>query len=131
MSTEYQPGVCNIGRAERRKRYALGVVGFAVAVVFAAAVLALSLPSAWLLATAVPLLAAFEGYYQGRFAFCAGFADRGIYDVSDDGADRRQVADEAAHRADQRRARRIHLYSVGSAVGLALVVYVLALALGA
>lgn len=115
MSTEYEPGGCNIGRAERRKRYLLGAAGFGVAALVAAAVGWLALPSWALLLTAVPLVVGFEGLYQGWLGFCAGFAQRGVYDVSDAGVERHEVEGEDARRADRRRARRIHLYAVGSA----------------
>lgn len=62
---EYQPGVCNVGGVERRKRYAFGVAGFVVAAAAVVAVYALSLPAVWMLAAGVPLLAGSEGVFQG------------------------------------------------------------------
>lgn len=121
---EYQPGVCNIGRAERRKRYGLGVAGFVGTVVLVGVVAWLALPDAAYLLVIVPLLAGFEGYYQGRVGFCAGFAQRGIYDVSASGADRHEVESENAREADLKRARQIHVYAILSAAAVALVVYV-------
>lgn len=73
--------------------------------------------------TAVPLFGTAEGYYQGRFDFCVYFASRGVYDVSDDGTDRREVRSEGDRRDDRRRARRIHLYSAVTALAGSTFVY--------
>ncbi|GAA0649593.1 hypothetical protein [Salarchaeum japonicum] len=126
--TEYQPGACNIGGGEQRKRYAFGVAGFAVAAAAFVAVYALSLPAVWTLATLVPLLAGFEGVLQGAQRFCAGFATAGIYDVSADGNDRRDVTDDAARRADRRKAVRIHVQSLVGATATGAALYLLAVA---
>ncbi|MEE6210637.1 hypothetical protein U3A55_10775 [Salarchaeum sp. III] len=126
--TEYQPGVCNIGGVERRKRYAFGVAGVVVAAAAVVAVYALSLPAVWMLAVVAPLLAGFEGVLQGAHRFCAGFATAGLYDVSDDGNDRREVTDDAARRADRRKAVRIHVQSFVAAVVTGAVLYLLATA---
>lgn len=120
--TAYQPGICNIGRGERRKRYAVGTLGFAAAVGAVAAVAALALPDWTLLVAAVPLFAGFLGVYQARFGFCAGFAAAGVHDAGDEG--RVEVSDEGARRADRRRARRITGYAAASALLVTALVYV-------
>ncbi|MDS0298332.1 hypothetical protein NDI76_06220 [Halogeometricum sp. S1BR25-6] len=113
---EYRPGECNIGEAEQRRRALLGA---------AAALLTLGLVTWafgfggpwWVPAlAALPLFGAAEGYFQTRFMFCTGFASLGIYDVSDGGNDRRRVTDDAARRADLKRAWRIHGYAAVVAV---------------
>jgi hypothetical protein len=80
----------------------------------------------WLLVlTAGPLFFAAEGFFQGRYEFCVGFAALGIYDVSEDGGNRKQVDSAADRRADRERAREIHQYSaVTTAAGTALIVVV-------
>ncbi len=124
---EYQPGVCNIGDAERWKRYAVGAAGFVAAAVTLIAVEALALPSWALVAVALPVFAGFLGVYQARLGFCVGFATRGVYDVSDDGDEQYEIADDAAREADRRRSRRIYAYSaVSTFVVTALVYLVLA-----
>lgn len=125
---EYQPGVCNVGGVERRKRYAFGVAGFVVAAAAVVAVYALSLPAVWMLAAGVPLLAGSEGVFQGAQRFCAGFATAGIYDVNDDGNDRHEVTDDAARHADRRKAVRIHIQSLVAAVVTGAALYLLAVA---
>ncbi|MGB9987007.1 hypothetical protein [Salarchaeum japonicum] len=126
--TEYQPGVCNIGAGEQRKRYAFGVAGFAVAAAVAVAVYAFSFPAVWMLAAVVPLFAGFEGVLQGAQRFCAGFATAGIYDVSDSANDRHEVVDDAARRADRRKAVRIHVQSLVGAAVTGAALYLLAVA---
>ena len=121
--TEYEPGVCNIGAGKQRLRYGLGAVSFAATLVLLVAVYALSLPPMLLLATFIPLFGAAEGYYQGRFGFCAGFGLLGVYDVSDGGDDRTVVRDADARRHDRRRSIQIHVYAAGTALAGALIVY--------
>lgn len=112
--TEYRPGVCNIGRAERRKRYVLGTSAFAAAII-----------GVWRNGIATPLEAVgilvllfigFEGIYQGRTGFCAAFGHAGIYDVSENGKEPDQVRDPKARRKDQRRALRMHVFATGAAI---------------
>ncbi|MFC7098583.1 hypothetical protein [Halobaculum marinum] len=121
--TEYDPGVCNIGPAERRRRYALGAVSFAATLLLLFAVYVYDLPGWLTLVTFAPLFGAAEGYYQARYRFCAGFGLAGVYDVSDTGGDRKPVTDPAARRADRRRALRIHAAAAGTALAGALLVY--------
>lgn len=101
--TQYQPGACNIGRAERRKRYLSGVLGFAATALLVAAVATLQVSPTWLLASVAPLFVGFLGVLQARAGFCVGFAMAGVYDVSDDGGERRP-APEDGQRADRKRA---------------------------
>lgn len=125
--TEYQPGVCNIGAAERRKRYALGVAGFLVALLLAVGLYTYTLDPIWMLVVALPLFAGFEGFLQGYRSFCTGFATAGIYDVSESGDDRRDVTNESAHAADRQRAIQIHMQAGAAAIVGAAVLYLLAL----
>lgn len=124
--SEYQPGECNIGEAERRRRYALGLVASVATLVLITWVLANDGPT-WLLAlSSIPLFGAAEGFFQGRSEFCTAFAALGVYDVSDEGGDRREVPAEADRNADRRRAWRIHAYSASVAVVGTVLLYVVA-----
>jgi hypothetical protein len=106
---EYQPGVCNIGPAQRRRRLLLGVVSLLAAVAFVVAVVVVDLPR-WTLALAVfPLYGAAMGYFQYRERFCVGFAGIGVFDV---GGGTERVDDPAALAADRRRAVRLNLKSL-------------------
>ncbi len=114
---EYEPGVCNIGVAEMRKRYLIGMVGFILAIL----ILSFELPiTSWIMATTLflSLFVGFEGAYQGYLRFCSGFGLRGVYDMSEAGNDLQHVDDEDAHRKDMFKAVRIHLYAFLSALVL-------------
>ncbi|KTG09976.1 hypothetical protein AUR64_10220 [Haloprofundus marisrubri] len=124
---EYEPGVCNIGEGEQRKRYALGAVALVATLGLFVGVLTTGAPTLLLLASVVPLFGVAEGYFQGRHNFCTGFATLGIYDTSDDGTDRREVPDASARRADRQRARQIHAKSATAAVGATILVYAVGL----
>jgi hypothetical protein len=127
---EYQPGVCNIGEAEQRKRYALGALASLATLALVVGVVAFQYPTWYLLGSVVPLLGVAEGFFQARFDFCAGFALAGVYDVSAGGGDRHEVVEESDRRADRKRARQIHRYSVGAALAGTVVIYAVGLLVG-
>lgn len=123
---DYEPGKCNIGRAERRKRRFVGRLGFALAALVVAAILFVRrLPDGWVLVAVVPLFVGFLGYLQARRSFCVGFAIGGRYDVSEEGADRHRITDEEARQADLRRAVKLQAIALGAAFVVALAVYAL------
>ncbi|OYR49368.1 hypothetical protein [Halorubrum sp. Eb13] len=117
---EYQPGVCNIGPAQQRRRLLLGVVSFLLAITLVAAVVAVGWPRWTLLAAVFPLYGAAMGYFQYRERFCVGFAGIGVFDVGDG---TNQVLDEAALAADRKRAVRLNAKSLAVGVVGAVAVY--------
>jgi hypothetical protein len=117
---EYQPGVCNIGPAQQRRRLLLGIASLLLAVVLVAAVVALDLPRWTLLTATFPLYGAAMGYFQYRERFCVGFAGIGVFDVGDG---TNQVLDEAALAADRKRAVRLNAKSLAAGVLGAAAVY--------
>jgi hypothetical protein len=123
MVDSYRPGVCNIGRNERRKRYAVGSVGLIIAGVLVYAITQFSLPAWSLLVCFFPLFLGAEGFLQGYFKFCAGFAARGIFDFSGSSNEKGKVTDKEAHSLDMRKARRIHLYSFVMAAVVTTIIY--------
>jgi len=107
---EYQPGVCNIGPAQQRRRLLLGVGSLLLAVVTVAVILAMGWPRWTLIASLFPLYGgAAATSFQYRERFCVGFAGIGVFDVGD-GTNR--VQDEAALEADRRRAVRLNTKSL-------------------
>ncbi len=119
----YNPGVCNIGRNEIRKRYALALVGFAIAAIVSYAILAFGLPRWVLLISLIPLLMGFEGFFQGYLHFCAGLAAAGVYDFTGSGGTRHKVTDARSHRTDMGKAMHIHAYSIISSAAAMAVAY--------
>ena len=118
----YEPGACNIGESERRKRYGLGAAGMAGTLVLVFGVLALDAPRPLLLVAVLPLFGAALGYFQGRLNFCVNYGLRGLYDAGGGDATR-EVSDEAHRRADRRRARQVVGYAAATAVAGAAVVF--------
>ncbi len=121
----YKPGVCNIGKNEIIKRYALGGFGVAAAIAIISLYVTFSLPRLVLLVCFIPLFLGFEGIYQGYFKFCAGFAARRIYDLTGSGGKRGVVRNSDAHREDMRKAMSINFYSLITALLLTFLIYFL------
>ncbi len=124
--SSYVPGVCNIGKDEIRKRYTLAVIGFIVSAFLVFLLLFFSAPRWTLLFVFFPLALAFEGLFQGSMGFCAGFASRGIYDLSGSGGEKGTVQSEEEHGKDMKKAMMIHAYSILSSIILAAVIYLVA-----
>jgi hypothetical protein len=70
---EYQPGKCNIGRREQRKRYFLGSSGFTAAGILVILQHFNYLSTAPGSVLPVLLFVGFNGFIQGRLNFCAGY----------------------------------------------------------
>ena len=121
--TEYQPGVCNIGANERRKRRLAGGVGFLAAIGYVAGVVLADLPTNCLLATSVFLFGGFVGFFQARFGFCVAFAALARYDLSGSGGGAGTISEKEALRRDRRRAVTIVLYAASAAAFVTAVVY--------
>jgi hypothetical protein len=106
----YQPGVCNIGPAEIRRRRQFGYMGIGAAVALAVFLLAVDAPSWTRLALALPVAAGLEGIIQARERFCAGFAMAGVQNMGELGS-QTAVDDDEARAVDRRKALSIHARS--------------------
>jgi hypothetical protein len=115
----YQPGVCNIGPMEVARRRMVGHAGLAVTVVVLGTLVAVGAPPLIRLAAGIPAMVSASGYLQARLRFCAGYAQRGIFNFGDSIGDAEAVGGEAARASDRRTARKISLASlaIGVAVG--------------
>lgn len=125
MMPEYKPGVCNIGKNEIRKRYTLAIVAFVISALVLYASLSFDLSHWTLLFSFIPLLMGFEGFYQGYFRFCAGFAAAGKYDFTGSGGTKNKVTDSRSHKKDLQKARQIHIYSIISSIIVVVIIYFL------
>lgn len=121
----YKPGVCNIGKNEIRKRYALGAAGLIFSAVLVYILVFLSMPKLYLLIAFIPLTLAFEGIYQGYFGFCVGFASKGIYDFEGSDGGSGKVSDEESHKSDMKKANMINLYSICTSLLITIITYLL------
>ncbi len=115
----YQPGVCNIGPAEIRRRRFIGYAGIGAAVALGLVLIAIDAPEIARLLVALPLAAGFEGLIQARLRFCAGYGLAGVRNLGEIGQAER-VEDAVARAADRRRALLIH--GTAAAAGLAIAV---------
>jgi hypothetical protein len=100
---EYQPGTCNIGPAEVRRRQQVGLLGLAGTVVLGALLVALRAPRWTRLSVALPAAGALTGFMQARCKFCTGYAMAGLQNMGELG-DAQKIEDTEARTADRRRA---------------------------
>ena len=116
----YQPGVCNIGPAEIRRRRQIGYLGLAGALALATVLLAVDAPAWTRLVVALPVAGALSGLIQAQLRFCAGFGMAGLQNMDELGA-QVQVEDTEARARDRRKALQIHATSIagGLAAGIA------------
>ena len=119
-SGEYQPGVCNIGTAERQRRRRTGHLGSLAGVALLLAVGGLGLPPYYGLASTVFFIAGAVGYLQDRYQFCAYYGQRGEYNLGGLDQSPETVTDEAARRRDRQRSREIYAYSLVAGLGVGL-----------
>lgn len=122
---EYQPGVCNIGKNERRKRRLAGVLGFLGAAAVVGYVAATDAPTVYVLGALPLLVGGFVGVLQDYFGFCIGFAALARYDLSGSDGDSGSVTDRDALRKDRQRAVAILAYSILVSVPVTAVLYTL------
>jgi hypothetical protein len=121
----YQPGVCNIGKAEIRQRQQTGVIGAVVTVLALAAFVAFGVPDVWRLFVLLPAGLGAAGFLQGAFKFCARFGMSGLFNFGDDLKQQEAVHEQEYRRKDQRKA----LLILGLSALIALVVFGIAVLL--
>lgn len=110
----YQPGVCNIGPAEIRRRKQAGWIGLAATLALGAALLLSHTPPLWRLLIFFPAFMAATGYWQARLHFCLRFGLKAVYNFGEPGKE--DSVPQAQFRAlDRKKALRIALYSAMTA----------------
>ncbi len=119
---EYQPGVCNIGAWEIRRRRRSAIVGFVISAVLLAALVVAGVPAVARLLVVFPLWGSVVSWLQARRQFCVGFAVARMSNFTDEEDGRERVEDEAAHRADMRTVRRMTIDGFLIAAAITLVV---------
>jgi hypothetical protein len=119
---DYQPGVCNIGAWEIRRRRRSAMVGFAISGLLLAVLVVAGVPAVARLLVVFPLWGSVVSWLQARRQFCVGFAVARLSNFSDAESGRERVDDEAAHRADMRTVRRMTIDGFLIAAPITLVV---------
>jgi hypothetical protein len=123
---DYQPGVCNIGPDEIRRRRRAGHVGLVAALLLLAVLVVVGAPPLARLLVAIPAAMAASGYLQAWLRFCAGFGSRGIFNFGQLG-ETHEVIDADARARDRSRARQIGLASLAIGVAVAIIAVLLPL----
>jgi hypothetical protein len=111
---QYIPGVCNIGKAEIRKRYLIGWIGTIAAVVLGGVLIGLQTAPAWRLFLFFPATVATIGFLQYAWRFCARFGLVGVFNFGPNVSSTDTVEQAEFRRQDRRKALQI--------VGLSLLV---------
>lgn len=124
-TTAYQPGVCNIGPAERRWRLQTGWIGLGLTVAALVAFVVFQVPDPVRLLVALPAGLGATGFLQYALHFCVNFAMRGLYNVGAGRGAEENVIDAEMRRADQSKGLKI----IGLASLIAAAVVVLAVLL--
>jgi hypothetical protein len=78
-STEYIPGVCNIGKAEMRKRFVIGLSATIACILFWGLCIVLQIAPTWRLLLFFPATVAAIGFLQYAMHFCARFGLGGVF----------------------------------------------------
>jgi len=123
----YEPGTCNIGRDETRKRAAMGTVSLLAGVAFLFyALFVADWPATAALGSFPFFFGAAMGFVQAKVRFCAGFGVLGRFDLSGSGGEAGRVDAADALARDRRRALQILGYAAGTGLVATLVAYGLA-----
>jgi hypothetical protein len=101
---QYIPGVCNIGKAEVRRRWAVGWAALIATVVLWGAFVALRIAPPWRLLTFVPAAVAAIGFLQAAWHFCAKFGLGGVFNIGPKIGATDTVEQAEDRRKDRRRA---------------------------
>jgi hypothetical protein len=116
----YTAGICNIGKAEIRRRWIGGWGGGALTAAVWAGLAVTNAAPTWYWFLALPALGAAMGFVQARSHFCVHYGLRHMFNFSDLGSTSR-VEDTPAIRLDRRRSWQL----IGSSVSIAFAVAVL------
>ena len=111
IKMQYQPGVCNIGKAEKRTRRQAGWVGLIVTVALWALFVVLKISAPWRLFLFLPAMLAASGFLQARMSFCVNFGMRGVENFGDKVGAITVIEDPASKKRDKSRSYQIIGYA--------------------
>ena len=117
---DYQPGSCNIGGPEVRRRKISGIVGGVVSIAFYLAAFSMHASKGVRALVFFPLVMATIGWYQSRRQFCLAYGMSGVFNFGNLGQVSR-VQDPAQRSADRMQALKMLAQSTAVAATLALV----------
>lgn len=111
----YRSGYCNIGRQQRRRRFAFAGVAFGTAALYASLCAVGVVPAPLLVAVFVPLTLGFEWGIQAYAGFCVRLALLSRYEF---GSETGRVSDRQSQRDDRLQAAKITVISLVAAAGV-------------
>lgn len=79
MSSNYQPGVCNIGTGEIRRRQSVAAIGAVLTIVSAIVLISGHQPKASRASIFIPAMIFSVGWIQSRRKFCLAFGFMGTF----------------------------------------------------
>lgn len=120
-SNEYVPGTCNIGKAEIRRRWAIGWIGLTFGLLLWAALALSEVSRGWRLLVFLPATFAAIGFLQAAWHFCARFGLGGVFNFGPNVGETDTVEMAEYRRKDRRKALQIIGLSlaIGAAVAAA------------
>lgn len=110
--SEYIPGVCNIGPAERRARRKGGWIGLGMTVLLWVIFIVIQVPQVWRFFIFLPASMAATGFLQSAFHFCAGFGMKGVFNFGPEVGKTDTVMQAEFRKKDRQKALFILLLSV-------------------
>lgn len=121
MKSEYQPGVCNIGAAEKRARLVAGWMGLGITLVLWVAFFLFRVTAPWRLFLFLPAMLGASGFLQARMSFCVNFGMRGVENFGEQVGKITVIEDPESKKRDKSRSLQIISYSVviAAAIGVA------------
>ncbi len=108
---KYQPGVCNIGPEEIKKRINAGHFGSILTILLLIIFILADVPKGYRLLIAIPAMMAASGYIQASMRFCAYFGLASVFNFNKLGY-QTKVEDQHYQTLDKRKAYQIITYSV-------------------
>ncbi len=124
-SAHYVPGVCNIGRAEIRRRRLVGWMALAATAALWIGFAVFSVAPSWRLVLFVPGSIAATGFLQAAWHFCATFGVLGLSNFGPNVGRTDTVEQAEFRRHDRRTAIKIIVLSMLAGVAVAASAYFL------
>ncbi|MFX1486512.1 MAG: hypothetical protein ACFFBS_05405 [Promethearchaeota archaeon] len=122
---EYNPGVCNIGAPEIRRRNILGWFGLVLTVAVYSSLVLLNLNPLWRLIIIAPSTFSALGFLQARKSFCVYFALLSVQNVGEEVGRTIKVESEDSRQKDRKRALQISAYSIVIGIIVTVIGYLL------
>ena len=122
-TSQYIPGVCNIGEKEIEARKRIGWISLVVTLVLWAVLDYLKISPYWKILVFIPASMSATGFIQGFSQFCAGFGLKGVFNFSDELSKTDSVAQAEFREQDRKKAQMIFGQSVLVGVLVALIAF--------